>query len=217
MTQLHAAPCKPHATLFSLGLFGGRLGLCGLVFWGSLGFLVGRGFFAFYFLPMKRSSGNGEKQVKEKEMVLNLCILLSLVYRLFLQGLVLTAAETTHISVDFTYFQKARLKGGRLAPQDLACLTDTCFTACGLKRRKRVTAKVYLWLAACSYQECRSTPAPEFGSASPPGKQFTFSLKEREEREKIAGVFLFYETPEGFFFPARIGWLLLRQRAGWPQ
>lgn len=50
---------------------------------------------------MKRNRGNCEKKVKE-ELVLNLCLLLLLVYRLFLQDSVLTAAEITRISVDFT-------------------------------------------------------------------------------------------------------------------
>lgn len=66
--------------------------------------------------------------------------------------------------------------------------------------------KLYLWVATCSYQECRSILSPEFGSASPPGKQFTFSLKGREEQEKIVGVFLFYETPSACFFPSQ-NWL----------
>lgn len=61
-------------------------------------------FILFYFLPVKRSRRNAEKQVKEEELVLKLCLLLLPVYRQFLQGLVLAAAETTHISVDVSCF-----------------------------------------------------------------------------------------------------------------
>jgi len=79
-TQLHAAPCRPHTTLFSLGLFGGRLGLCGLVFWACLVFRLGFWFFfAFYFLSTKRSRENCKKQVKEEELELKLCLVLSLI------------------------------------------------------------------------------------------------------------------------------------------
>lgn len=178
-TQLYTAPCKPHATLFSLGLFGGKLGLWGLVFCGCL---VGFSFSAFYFLPMTRRRENCEKQAKEEELVPKLCLLRSLIYRLFLQGSVLTAAETTHISVDSTCFQKERLKGGHLAPQDLACLLNACFMVCGLKRRKWVPSRrsTFGWQPA---RTAEVLPPPSLVLPHLPGKQFTFSLKEREERE----------------------------------
>lgn len=98
---------------------------------------------------MKRNRGNCEKQVKE-ELVLKLCPLLLLIYRLFLQGLALTAAEITHISLDFTCFQKERLNRGHLPVQDLSCLPDACFTVCGHKRRKwiPVTRSTFGWQPA---------------------------------------------------------------------
>lgn len=75
-----------------LGWFGFLVGLF-LIYFSIILFL----FFPSYFLPVKRSRGSCKKRVKEEEPVLKLCLLLSLVCRLFLQGSVLTAAETTHI------------------------------------------------------------------------------------------------------------------------
>lgn len=177
-----------------------KLGVMWFGFLGLFVFLVGY-FFLFYFLPMKRSRGNVEKQVKEEELVLKLCLLLSLVYRVFLQGSVLTAAETTHISVDFTYFQKERLKGGHLAPQDPACLPDAYFTACGLKRRKQVpaTRSTFGRQPALLRMQKHSRPRVWFCLTS---REAVHIERERGTRENSGSIFILW-NPKGVLFSSQ--------------
>lgn len=108
---LHWHGTAAHTTLqtlchpISLGFMWWNVGVVWFGFLGLFGFSIQVEFILFYFIfCQKRSRRNAEKQVKEEELVLKLCLLLLPVYRQFLQGLVLAAAETTHISVDVSCF-----------------------------------------------------------------------------------------------------------------
>lgn len=87
----------------------------------------------------------------------------------------------------------------------------------GLWSQKKETGpshKVYLWLAACSY--CRSTPAPEFGSASPPREAVhVFPERDGGKREKRGSIFILW-NPKGllFFQPGLVGSYFVKERVG---
>lgn len=96
-------------------------------------------------------------------------------------------------------------------PRTLAHLPTSCFMAYGCKARKRHRDKICLWLAAWSPQEHRSTPAPQLGSAPPPGTWFAFSLKKGEEWENVvtsSSVFFLWNSKQ-LLSLVRLCWLLV--------
>lgn len=126
---------------------------------------------------------------------------------MFLQGSVLTAAETLHVSEGFAYLQK-----GDLASQDPSPPPNILLYGLWLQSKETGHRdKICLWLAAWSPQEHRSTPAPQLGSAPPPGTWFAFSLKKGEEWEKVvtsSSVFIQWNSKQ-LLSLVRLCWLLV--------
>lgn len=140
-------------------------GVCLVEGWGlGVVFWLVAGFFAVYFLPIKRSKGDSEKQSDVSSGLSSVC-----------------SRNNSHFSRFYLFpKRKAKRRKGILLPRTYLASQMLLLQPLVSKEGK----KVYLRLVVCSYLECKSIPSPESGSASPLRKQFRFSPKEREMNER---------------------------------